>query len=74
MLIKGCVTLAETYEAVGGGDSGGALVYGSATDSGRATLVAPTSSGHFVRILGYSLNSGSKKMFFNPDSTYVEIA
>jgi hypothetical protein len=74
MLIKGCVTLAETYEAVGGGDSGGAIVYGSATDSGRATLVAPTSSGHFVRILGYSLNVSSKKMFFNPDSTYVEIA
>ena len=74
MLIKGCVTLAETYEAVGGGDSGGALVYGSATDSGRATLVAPTSSGHFVRILGYSLNVSSKKMFFNPDNTYVEIA
>ena len=74
MLIKGCVTLAETYEAVGGGDSGGALVYGSATDSGRATLVAPTSSGHFVRILGYSLNVSSKKMFFDPDNTYVEIA
>ena len=72
MLIKGCVTLAETYEA--GSDSGGAKVYGSATDSGRATLTAPTSSGDFVRILGYSLNSGSKKMFFNPDSTYVEIA
>ena len=72
MLIKGCVTLAETYEA--GTDSGGAKVYGSATDSGRATLTAPTSSGHFVRILGYSLNVSSKKMFFNPDNTYVEIA
>tara|TARA_R100001129_G_scaffold27012_1_gene18140 strand:+ start:411 stop:1334 length:924 start_codon:yes stop_codon:yes gene_type:complete len=72
MLIKGCVTLAETYEA--GSDSGGHIVYGSATDSGRATLTAPTSSGHFVRILGYSLNVSSKKMFFNPDSTYVEIA
>ena len=72
MLIKGCVTLAETYEA--GSDSGGAKVYGSATDSGRATLTAPTSSGHFVRILGYSLNVSSKKMFFNPDNTYVEIA
>ena len=72
MLIKGCVTLAETYEA--GSDSGGAKVYGSATDSGRATLTAPTSSGHFVRILGYSLNVSSRKMFFNPDNTYVKIA
>ena len=71
MLIKGCVTLASAYTA--GTDSEGAIVYASAT-AGDATLTAPSSSGQFVRILGYSLNVSDKKMFFNPDSTFVKIA
>ena len=71
MLIRGCVTLNSTYTA--GTDSEGAIVYASAT-AGEATLTAPSSSGQFVRILGYSLNVSDKKMFFNPDNTFVEIA
>tara|TARA_R110000824_G_scaffold261378_1_gene449991 strand:- start:1680 stop:2570 length:891 start_codon:yes stop_codon:yes gene_type:complete len=71
MIIKGCVTLNSTYTA--GTDSEGALVYASAT-AGDATLTAPSSSAQFVRILGYSLNVSDKKMFFNPDSTFVKIA
>ena len=72
MLIKGCVTLASAYtDATGEGE--GVVVYASET-AGEATLVAPSDSGDIVRILGYSLNVSSKKMFFNPDSTYVEIA
>jgi hypothetical protein len=71
MLIRGCVTLAGAYTA--GTDNVGKPVYASAT-AGEATLTAPSSSGNFVRILGYSLNVGDKKMFFNPDSTWVEIA
>ena len=71
MLIRGCVTLASVFTA--GTDIEGVQVYASDT-TGQATLVAPSDSGDIVRILGYSLNVSSKKMFFNPDSTYVEIA
>ena len=71
MLIRGCVTLNNAYTA--GTDSEGAVVYASAT-AGEATLNNPTSSGQFVRILGYSLNVSDKKMFFNPDNTFIGIA
>jgi hypothetical protein len=71
MIIRGCVTLNSTYTA--GTDSEGAIVYASAT-AGEATLTAPSSSGQFVRILGHSLNVSSKKMFLNPDNTFVKIA
>ena len=70
MIIKGCVTLANTYTA--GTDDTGVIVYASLAP-GEATLTKPTASGDFVRILGYSLNVSSKKMFFNPDSTYIEL-
>jgi len=71
MIIKGCVTLASAYTA--GSDAAGIPVYASET-GGEATLTAPSDSGDLVRILGYSLGVSNKKMFFNPDSTYVEIA
>jgi len=71
MLIRGAVTLNNAYTA--GTDKEGAPVYASAT-AGEATLTAPSSSGQFVRLLGFSLNVSDKKMFFNPDNTFVEIA
>ena len=71
MIIKGCVTLASAYTA--GSDSEGAPVYASAT-AGEATLTAPSSSGQIVRILGFSLNVGDKKMFLNPDNTFRSIS
>ena len=71
MLIRGCITLGNAY--VAGTDAEGIRVFASTTD-GKATLTAPSSSGDTVRVLGYSLNSGSKKMFFTPDNTHVEIA
>ena len=71
MIIKGCVTLASAYTA--GSDAAGIPVYASET-GGKATLTAPSDSGDLVRILGYSLDVSDKKMFFNPDSTFVEIA
>ena len=71
MVIKGSVTLASAYTA--GSDAEGAIVFASAT-AGEATLTAPSSTGQFVRILGYSFNVSSKKMFLNPDNTFVKIA
>ena len=71
MLIRGCVTLASVFTA--GTDIEGVQVYASET-GGQATIDAPSDSTDLVRILGYSLNVSSKKMFFNPDSTFLEIA
>ena len=71
MLIRGCVTLASAFTA--GTDVEGVQVYASET-GGQATITAPSDSGDLVRILGYSLNVSAKKMFFNPDSTFLEIA
>jgi len=71
MLIKGCVTLAADYTA--GTDGEGTRVFASTTP-GEATLTAPTASGDTVRVLGYSLYVSDQKMFFNPDSTHIEIA
>ena len=71
MLIRGCVTLASAFTA--GTDVEGVQVYASET-AGQATITAPSDSGDLVRILGYSLNVSAKKMFFNPDSTFLEIA
>ena len=71
MLIRGSVTLSGAY--IAGTDKEGAPVYASTT-AGRATLTAPSGSGDFVRLLGHSFNVGDKKMFFNPDNTFVEIA
>jgi hypothetical protein len=39
--------------------------------SGQITTTVPT-SGEFVRVVGYAL--GTSKIYFNPDSTWVEIA
>ena len=71
MIIKGCVTLAGAWTA--GSDYLGAIVYASQTD-GEATLTKPTATDKFVRILGYSLNASDRKMFFNPDSTYIKLS
>jgi len=71
MLIRGCVTLASVFTA--GTDAEGIRVFASTT-AGQATITAPSATGDTVRVLGYSLNAGDKKMFFNPDNTHVEIA
>jgi hypothetical protein len=70
MIIKGCVTLENVYVSTTNEELG-AIVY-SSTTNGRATTVMPSSSNEFVRILGYSLNVSDKKMFFNPDTTYIQ--
>ena len=69
MLIRGCVTLAS---AIVGTDVEGHQIYASTT-AGYAAIAPPTASGNGVRVLGYSLNVGSKKIFFDPDKTWLEI-
>tara|TARA_Y100000004_G_scaffold187199_1_gene239674 strand:- start:397 stop:870 length:474 start_codon:yes stop_codon:yes gene_type:complete len=72
MLLRGFVTLFE----IQGTEDHGKKIYLNTID-GAATVAAPSTSGHIVRILGYSLgntSTNSDAVYFNPDNTYVEIA
>lgn len=67
MLIRGVITM--DYDL---GDCGNP-VYVSTT-AGDMTNTAPTASGDFVRLVGYCLDDTNGQIYFNPDSTWVEIA
>jgi len=71
MLLKGFVTLLTEVE---GSEAIGSVLYLSATNTGIATITAPSGSGDVVRVLGYSLHATDNQIFFNPDSTFIEIA
>ena len=43
------------------------------TTAGEMSATAPTSSGDFVRVVGYCLDDANGQMYFNPDNTWVEI-
>ena len=45
-----------------------------AANNGRAADAAPTGGGDIARVIGYCLNADGKRIFFNPDNTFVEIA
>ena len=71
MLLRGMVTLDHDPGAVGDvlyvqSDNAGTL--------GHATVTAPSASGDCVRIVGYCLNASNGQIWFNPDSTFVEVA
>ena len=69
MLLRGMVTL---YTIDGTNDEG-KLVYLRAAD-GEATITAPSTSTHCGRVVGYLLDATNDSVWFNPDSTWVEIA
>ena len=69
MLLRGMVTPL----APAGTDDDGKKVYLRATD-GACTTDLPTSSGQFVRIIGYMLSPSTDLIYFCPDNTYLEIA
>lgn len=71
MLLRGMVTL---YEINGTEDHGKKLFLHTA--DGEVSVTAPSTSGHFVRIIGYSLGNtttNSDEVYFNPDNTFVEL-
>jgi len=70
MLLRGFVTLVTDID---GTEDHGVKVYLKATD-GLATVTAPTTSGHIVRIIGYSIHNSDDAIYFSPDNTWVEIA
>ena len=51
----------------------GEILYISTTST-RMTKSAPSGIGDIVRVMGYSLHDSSKLIYFNPDSSWVEIA
>tara|TARA_R110000744_G_scaffold17850_3_gene48115 strand:- start:4229 stop:6160 length:1932 start_codon:yes stop_codon:yes gene_type:complete len=72
MLIRGTVTL--SLNLAGSSTIGGTIYLGNGATTGAATNTIPTASGDVVRVVGYSLATGNDMVWFNPDSTYIEIA
>ena len=70
MLLRGFVTLLTEVE---GTEAIGSTLYLSATDTGIATITAPSGNGDIVRVLGYSLHATGNQVYFNPDNTFVEV-
>ena len=72
MLLRGMVTLDHDPGAVGD------VLYvqsDNAGTPGNATATAPSVSGDCVRIIGYQVSHASNgNIWFNPDSTFVEVA
>jgi len=69
MLLRGMVTTGS----IAGTQDEGAAVYIRAT-TGDMTCSAPTTSGQFVRVVGYCMENSNNRIYFNPDNTYIEIA
>ncbi len=69
MLLRGFVTLLTEIE---GTEAIGSPIFLSATDSGKATITAPSGDTDIVRVLGYSLHATENQVYFNPDNTFVE--
>ena len=66
ILLRGMVTLDHDPGAVGD------VLYVSTT-AGDATATAPSGNGDIVRIIGYCLDASNGQIWFNPDSTFVEV-
>ena len=67
MLLKGFVKL-----SIAGTTVVGAPIYMRASN-GATSFSVNTTSGNIVRIVGYSLTAG-EEVYFNPDTTFVEVA
>jgi hypothetical protein len=73
MLLKGYVRIVSTL--INGTPQIGYPVYISDDAVGEYDFTRPAGSGEFVRIIGYCLDIHSSDilLYFNPDSTWVEI-
>jgi len=67
MLLRGMVTLDHDPGAVGD-------VLFLSTTAGDATATAPSGNGDIIRIIGYCLHASNGSIWFNPDSTFVEVS
>ena len=69
MLLRGMATLAE----IDGTEAVGDVLYLSEDATGHANVAAPAGDGDIVRVIGYCLHASNKTIWFNPDSTFVEV-
>jgi hypothetical protein len=68
ILLQGAVTLGTNLNSLIAGQP----VYLSPLVDGEVTLTPPSSSGHIVRLLGWTIpGSGADNIYFNPDSTWI---
>ena len=66
MLLRGMVTLDHDPGAVGD------VLFLSNTN-GDASATAPSDNNDIVRVIGYCLHASNGQIWFNPDSTFVEV-
>ena len=43
------------------------------TTAGDSSATAPSGNNNIVRIIGYCLHASNGNIWFNPDSTFVEV-
>ena len=67
MLLRGMVTLDHDPGAIGD-----ALFL--TTTAGDVSATAPSGDGNILRIVGYCLDASDGQIWFNPDSTFVEVS
>ena len=68
VLLRGTYTLDHDPGTVGD------KLYLSDGTAGQATSTIPDTSGDVVRVIGYCLDSTNGQIWFNPDSTYIELS
>lgn len=73
MVTKGVVKVATTRWS-GTSTDIGSPIYLSEVTPGLTTNVLPTTSGTFVRKVGYMLDYTNGYIFFDPDATVIELA
>ena len=75
VLLRGFIRVPSTEILNTPANVGGLPLFLSTT-AGHFDFTAPSSSGDFVRIVGYAIDEDSNDVlvYFNPDSTFVEIA
>jgi hypothetical protein len=68
ILLQGAVTLGTNLNSLIAGQP----VYLSPLVDGEVTLTPPSSSGHIVRLLGWTIpGSGNDNIYFSPDNSYI---
>ena len=67
VLLRGMVTLDHDPGAIGD------PLYLTTTE-GIASATAPSGNNNIVRIIGYCLHPSAGNIWFNPDSTFVEVS
>tara|TARA_R100001509_G_C4882575_1_gene220623 strand:+ start:1829 stop:2503 length:675 start_codon:yes stop_codon:yes gene_type:complete len=73
MLLKGVVKV-DTTDWSGSATDIGSPIYLSSTTDGLTSNVLPSTSGDFVRKVGFMLDYTNGYIFFDPDATIIQLA